>query len=139
MVDDGEVGVDLPDNVGSLLSLVQVEEPPDLGSSVLSVTARRHMCRGVSPKMTDRLGPNRLGMTLSVNPGISPSPCLLIFKARTPISLLYHQHPPCVPISNNPKLTRRCTLGQTSSSSLRLVVLGNKTVPCLGVVGLAGG
>jgi len=26
--------MDLPDNVGSLLSLVQVEEPPDLGSSV---------------------------------------------------------------------------------------------------------
>lgn len=34
MVDDGVVGVDLPDNVGSLLSLVQVEEPSDLGSSV---------------------------------------------------------------------------------------------------------
>lgn len=28
---------DIPDNVGSLLSLVQVEEPPDLGSSGMSV------------------------------------------------------------------------------------------------------
>jgi hypothetical protein len=31
---DKLAGMGLPDNVGSLLSLVQVEEPPDLGSSV---------------------------------------------------------------------------------------------------------
>lgn len=118
----------LPDNVGSLLSLVQVEELPDLGSSILSVMLKT-LAVGF-PKMTDRLGPNRLGMTLSVNPGISPSPCLLIFKARTPISLLIIS----ILLSNSQcpksKLTRRCILGRTSSSSLRLVVLGNKIVPC---------
>jgi hypothetical protein len=87
---NGRADVDLPDNVGSLLSLVQVEEPPDLGSSVHQLLLNNIYGEVYPPKMTDRLGPNRLGMTLSVNPGISPSPCLLIFKARTPISLLYH-------------------------------------------------
>jgi hypothetical protein len=41
---------DIPDNVGSLLSLVQVEELPDLGSSVESVLFGSERGGGCIPK-----------------------------------------------------------------------------------------